>query len=183
MSIDHTAIYLAAAPRLRTYINMAERQEIKVRNLTSLSILIGNQTIRISLAKLSTVSNAQHIANVYAELERKVNKVTGRAFHSVAGYPALDDETLLAIFAALYGSPYELDGIWTCPWDVKTATGAFELIEPGNNAADPATTKGSNTEGKKKTRSIPQVRHRVVHVGYNEQRSLLQLRIPEGPQQ
>lgn len=108
---------------------MAEPQlPIKVTKLTHLNVVIGDRTITLSLAKLSSVSTEQHLKNVFADLSRKVGKVTPLEHHTVLGHNGLVDETLLQIFTETYGVKYENDDFWQGPW--RNTTGSIELVDP-----------------------------------------------------
>lgn len=128
---------------------MAEQPEIvRVRSLTSLTVIIGDSQISLSLARSSSESESEYLDELFLDLKRKVATKTSREFHSVPGAGTLDDDSLRRIFRDLYRVPYECDGTWKgC---CVNTTGAFRLEEPAsgdtaNEQAKRVTTRASKT--------------------------------------
>lgn len=127
---------------------MEERQPIKVQSLTRLKVIVDHTPITVSLCKRKNVSDSEHLDIVYAELRRKILKVTLRDSHDVLGNSDLSDSSFERIFTDYYGHRYEDDLFWLGDWE--DTTGAFALMEPSL----PVAALPAKANGPKKGRKV-----------------------------
>ena len=123
---------------------------MSVRELTALAIIIDDKEVHVTLRKKASVPLQSFFDDRAEDFERKVDQLTGRSFHSVAGWTTLGDDKSSRIFEEIYIVPFENDERWTGPVSEKTG---IIRIEPARTGAVVLQSRAKNSSKNSKSTS------------------------------
>lgn len=136
-----------------------ETQSIAIRALQSISVLVDDVEIAISLAKKENEDVDSFLDDRQQKFVRKVEaRGTGR-FYCVPGVRAVQDDTAEDVFTHVVYVPYQKGWVWTLPVTGEHGDiGIFRMVAPTTGQPQ---ARSSNTTSKRTTResrAAPKVR-------------------------
>lgn len=128
---------------------------VGVHQLTSLMLVIDGKRCQFPVRKPKKQSVDDFMIKVRGEFIRRVSACTSRPYHSVIGYPALEDASIEDIFEEVYQIAYENEDPWRLQRD-KMA-GVIFLQAPRTPANTEHRTQSSKSTSQKAQRLAAKV--------------------------